>query len=66
MHSKFMNETMYFNSKEFQGFILRTFRCNYGKLRENDRTDSPSIITHSQNDFLFVQNFSLFFVCYYY
>ena len=60
MHSKFMNETMYFNSKGFQGFILRTFRCTYGKLRENDRTDSPSIIKHSQNDFLFVQDFSLF------
>ena len=46
-----------FNSKGFQGFILRTFRCNYGKLRENDRTDSPiRAITHSQNDFLFVRD----------
>ena len=34
MHLKFLNETMYFISKGFQGFILRTFRRNYGKLRE--------------------------------
>ena len=35
-----MNETMYFNSKGFQGSILRTFRRNYGKLREKERTNS--------------------------
>ena len=74
MHSKFVNETMYFNSKGFQGFILRTFRCNYGKLRENDRTDSPSNNTFTKRLFicsrsfhshsLITTNFSLFFVCY--
>ena len=40
MHLQFMNETMYFNSKGFQGSILRTFRRNYGKLREKERTNS--------------------------
>ena len=53
MHSKFMNETMYFNSKGFQGFILRTFRSNYGKLRENDRTDSPINNIHKTTFYLF-------------
>ena len=59
MHFKFKNETMYFNSKGFQGFILRTFRVNYGKLREKDRTDSL-ILLKSANKHIHKTTFYLF------
>ena len=49
MHSEFMNETMYFHSKGFQGFSLRTLQCNYGKVREKNRTDSPTVLIKSAN-----------------
>ena len=55
MHLKFMNETMNFNSKGFQGFILRTFRCNYDKLREKDRT--YSLITFTKQLFICSRSF---------
>ena len=63
MHLKFMNETMYFNGniKDSRELFWRTFRRNYGKLRDKDRTDSPTLSkSANKHIFFFLNLFKIF------
>lgn len=59
MHSKFMNATMYFNSKGFQGLIMVSWEKRLDRLSDPIGEWEE---THSQNYFLFVQHLCHFLI----